>query len=585
MSYTFINWEDIPTNKTTGVTKTTCPNCSHKRKNKKDPCLYVRLDEGVAKCFHCEALSFRDHKDYNDPIYELPSQDYNNYTQLSDKMVKFLESRGISQMTAIHFRLTEEKHYIPKVGKERNCLVFNYFEGDKLVSKKYRDGQKNFMQSANTKNIFYNINSIIGEEECWIVEGEFDVLAMYEAGIKNCISVPNGANDNDRHWIESKRYLQGVERFIIATDNDEKGIELREKIAKRLGRYKCKFVEWKGKDANDDLQSGDIEESIKIRKPFPVNGTFTAFDLSDGIRKLYHNGLPDTIYPKHECFGDLKNDFSVMRGQVTVITGIPSHGKSNFNDWYVLNLINDYDMKGSWFSPEHSPMELYHTNLFEKATGKKFWGANRATEEDLERYEKWSSERVYLTSPGDNTPTWDWIMETFKEQMYAYGIDIFVIDAFNKLILPKGDKLDAINQVMTRLTHFAQSNNVCVFLVAHPTKMRKNEDGVYDQPDLYNVSGSADFRNQTHNGYTIHRYFDNDGLNQPYTEFITTKVKFKFQGNMGARTAFQYDVNNGRYFESNGTSPTFDMTTPNQKENSLKVPKTIWDNQGDNLPF
>ena len=46
------------------------------------------------------------------------------------------------------------------------------------------------------KSIFYNINSIIGKDECFIVEGEFDVLAMYECGYKNTISVPNGANDN-----------------------------------------------------------------------------------------------------------------------------------------------------------------------------------------------------------------------------------------------------------------------------------------------------------------------------------------------------------------------------------------------------
>ena len=57
--------------------------------------------------------------------------------------------------------------------------------------------------------------------------------------------------------------------------------------------------------------------------------------------------------------------------------------------------------------------------------------------------------------------------------MYSFGIDIFVIDAFNKVLLPKGNKLEEINIVLTKLTHFAQSNNVIVFLVAHPTKMQK----------------------------------------------------------------------------------------------------------------
>ena len=58
--------------------------------------------------------------------------------------------------------------------------------------------------------------------------------------------------------------------------------------------------------------------------------------------------------------------------------------------------------------------------------------------------------------------------------MYTFGIDIFVIDAFNKLQLPKGNKLDEINKVLTKLTMFAQMHNVIIFLVAHPTKMKMN---------------------------------------------------------------------------------------------------------------
>ena len=89
---------------------------------------------------------------------------------------------------------------------------------------------------------------------------------------------------------------------------------------------------------------------------------------------LYDNGLPKTLYPKSKYWNGFKDCYSVMRGQLSIGTGIPSHGKSNFTDDYVLNLINDYDLKASWFSPEHSPMSLYHTNLSEKVIGKNFWG-------------------------------------------------------------------------------------------------------------------------------------------------------------------------------------------------------------------
>ena len=102
---------------------------------------------------------------------------------------------------------------------------------------------------------------------------------------------------------------------------------------------------------------------------------------------------------------------------------------------------------------------------------------------------------------------------------------LFFIDAFNKVELPQGNKLDEINRVLTKLTSFAQSSNVTIYLVAHPTKMKKQEDGTYECPTLYDVSGSADFRNQTHNGFSIYRYFENEEINESgYTEFVNLKT-------------------------------------------------------------
>ena len=123
----------------------------------------------------------------------------------------------------------------------------------------------------------------------------------------------NGANDNDDYWRNSEKYLKGIEKFIIATDNDTKGKDLREKIAQRLGRYRCEFIEFENKDANGDLIEGKLRSSVLNRKRFPVSGTFSVKDLKDDILALYENGLPDTISPKNGCFGYLKDIFSLMR--------------------------------------------------------------------------------------------------------------------------------------------------------------------------------------------------------------------------------------------------------------------------------
>ena len=107
-----------------------------------------------------------------------------------------------------------------------------------------------------------------------------------------------------------------------------------------------------------------------------------------------------------------------------------------------------------------------------------------------------------------------------------------------------------------------------IILVAHPTKMQKDEDGIYAVPDLYSVSGSADFRNQTHNGFTIHRTFaDEDKGIEAGTTFYNTKTKFNFQGQIGGQVDFNYSTLNGRYYEKGTEEPLFSLI-----DNAIAVP-------------
>ena len=859
------NWDLIVTNKTSGTAKLKCPVCSHERRNKADKSLYVNFNSGIAKCFHCEGLFFKDsiEKSIVKDNFTIPVQTWKNYTNLSDKVITYFEGRKINQYTLKHFGITEEKYYQPQLQKEVNNIVFNYFEGDVLVNKKYRSGDKKFTQSKNAKSIFYNINSIVGSDECYIVEGECfdkfakvltpigwkcfeeltkndfiasvdllknitfvkpnaiikkqyngklieygnkkgnytsrttplhnlvyeknekllkikaedvnstqiniprngvfngvgvnlsddmlrlyiaisadftirkegeiygafkkerkyfriknileslkishsinidsrgyysvlinrkhgldafklfpnewigqlsqyqinlilneiifwdgnlvnnrsmtefnskeihniefvqtlchlsgmmstivkrknkfgewykatilrkkhstitkkiksevdyndfvycvsvdsgmilvkqdnnitisgncDVMALYEVGIKNVVSVPNGANDNDNYWINSEKYLKHIKKFYIATDNDTKGDEVSEKIAQRLGRFRCERIRFEGKDANEDLINDVLLKTINNREKYPVSGTFKVSDCYEDIISLYENGLPEVIYPKHSCFGRLKDVFSVMRGHLITGTGIPSHGKSNFTEWYVMNLVQDYNMKASFFSPEHHPFALHHTNFIEKAVGRNFWkdvdGYARINRYDIAKYHQWAEEKIYLTGTENGEfPTWDWIFEKFKEQLFSYGVDIFVIDAFNKLgFNGTGNRLQQINDVLTKLTMFAQMNNVIIFLIAHPTKMPKEANGLYASPTLYDVSGSSDFRNQTHDGFSIYRFFG-DEENEPKTVFENLKTKMKFQGEIGGQVEFSYHIPSGRYYEKNQSPPSF----------------------------
>jgi twinkle protein len=236
------------------------------------------------------------------------------------------------------------------------------------------------------------------------------------------------------------------------------------------------------------------------------------------------------------------------------------------------------------------PLELHFSNLSSLAIGRRFFSLN---DDDVSRFINWSNEKIYLTTPENGEmPTWDWLFNKFKEQQYAYGVDIFVIDAFNKLdFTDNKNHIQNINRVLGKLTMFAQMHNVIIFLIAHPTKMKKKEDGTYDEPSLYDVSGSADFRNQTHDGFCIYRFFGNN-TNSGYTTFRNNKVKYNFQGEIGDSETFFYDHENGRFYPSENNKCTIDFTlnafTQEAKEVSVsdfRPPSNFYEVEEDKRPF
>jgi twinkle protein len=88
-----------------GTEKTTCPKCSESRRNKKDPCLSVNITEGVYNCHNCgwkgNVKSF-ERKDSR-KNYQKPSQDMLKQMELSEKVVNYFGTRGISEATLKKF--------------------------------------------------------------------------------------------------------------------------------------------------------------------------------------------------------------------------------------------------------------------------------------------------------------------------------------------------------------------------------------------------------------------------------------------------------------------------------------------------
>ena len=120
-------------------------------------------------------------------------------TKLNDKFLQHFESkRKISNNTLLRFGITESIEWMPKAKVEIPVICFNYFKDQELVNIKFRGANKDMKLAKDAELIFYNLDAIKDDKECVIVEGEIDCLSMYEAGIYNCVSVPNGANVNGK---------------------------------------------------------------------------------------------------------------------------------------------------------------------------------------------------------------------------------------------------------------------------------------------------------------------------------------------------------------------------------------------------
>jgi twinkle protein len=363
----------IVVKKTNGQIKTRCPKCSEDRKKKSDPCLSVNIDEGIWNCHNCGwhgSLKVKNNF-MKEIVYKVPTKTNDSYNY-SDKFLDWFTSRGISKQTLVSNRVAEGLEYMPQVNKEVTTIQFKYYRDSSLVNIKYRDGAKNFKLVKDAERIMYGLDDLIGKKEAIIVEGEMDKLALYEAGYKNCVSVPNGASNLKMDYL--KDFPENIEKIYIAVDNDEPGLKLQEELSRRLGRDICYRVSYPQdcKDINDVLVKNNIDvvkECINKSQPYPLEGVLSVKEFDIDIDSLYETGLQRGKLIGHSKFDKL---FSFASSQLTVVTGIPTHGKSNFLEHLCMKLSTQHDWKFGVFSPEHYPMQLHFSVLAEKLIGKSF---------------------------------------------------------------------------------------------------------------------------------------------------------------------------------------------------------------------
>lgn len=538
---------------TNGRFATTCAFCSAERKKKNQRCCTVDLDKFWYSCSHCgKQGQLHTYKRKSEISYKKPV--LSAKTNLSDKVLGFFKSRLISARTLEKMHITESTEWMPKAKCDTLTINFNYFRNSELINIKYRGADKDFRLAKDCELIMYNLDNIKDTDECIIVEGEMDCLAMVEAGYINTVSVPNGATEkqNNLSYIDNcYEYFLNKKLIYIAVDNDLAGRQLRNDLAERFGKDICKYIDFECfentvKDANQCLIEYGIEGIIKAKihaKDFPIEGVFDVNYFEQDMLDMYHNGLDRGVNLNIEGF-----DLNIVKGYLTTITGIPSHGKSEFLDNIIVHLRRYSNWKGAYFSPENQPTKLHLSKLSRKLIGKSFDGDTRMSEDELLLAMNYMSGYFYFIEPEDDF-TLKSILESIKRTHLRYGIDWYVIDAWNKLdhSYQSGmTETQHISKSLDDIIRFNKVYNLHCFLVAHPTKVPKDKStGEYEIPNLYMINGSSHFYNKTDNGITVYRDFKQDK-----SMIFRQKVKFDHWGTVGM-SEYYFDKKTLRYNTSN----------------------------------
>lgn len=534
---------------TSGQEKTKCPECSPNRRKKADPCLSVNIDEGIWKCHHCGWKGSLKKK--NDTYIPPPPivKPEPPKTDIPDKVYKWFEDRGISKPVVDD----------AKIGYENRWIHFPFYKDGEVVNIKSRTADKQFRQSKNAEKCFYRFDVMSGMETIIITEGEMDALSLVEAGYNNVVSVPDGAiapnsNPSDRKFsylLSAEEHLMNATTIILAMDNDSSGNAMREELSRRIGREKCYRVNYPEgcKDMNEVLiKHGEdrLTEIITDAHPYPIDGVVLIDDvLEDAIDLL---NTPDTkgLTTGWEALDEY---YRISPSEVTIVTGVPNMGKSEWMDALMINLIQDNGWKFGIFSAENFPVKHHLLKLVGKFTNKPFWGNDRMEEATARNSMNILNEHIKFIGTQEDSVTMESILDQARILNFRYGLNGLVIDPWNTIEHKFRDgesETNYVSRILASLNTFAKIHEIHIWVVAHPRKMESDNNRKPVVPTPYDISGSANFYNKADNCITVHRHRSDD---DDYVGIHVQKVRFQYKNGKTGTGKLSYNVRSGNYFE------------------------------------
>lgn len=480
---------------------------------------------------------------------------------ISGVALEYMAKRGISEETCRYVGLGSDVH-------GNVAYQFRDLTG-RVVIVKYRPSHaiksgepKYFYQkNADTCPILYNINKIDVTQPLLLTEGMNDTMACIEAGFKNVVSIPSGANDDN--WINfNYEFLDQFEDIILWFDNDDAGESGMKKAIPRLGEYRIKIV----KPTEDDEEAvysyyHSFNENVDVRKTDANNvllacGSARILALINSAEEIPMESVIDlmdveefdieqTEYIPSGINSLDRQIYGFIDGTLNIWTAYSGTGKTTMiSQCCVLEAID----KGNtvfWFNAESTTSQMLNWVLAQAAGRQhsvEYTGANgfqfyKPTPQATQAIKQYYAKKIFvydnllLSNP-------DMVFNKMKEVYKRFGTKVFVLD--NWLCLNfRGISDTEVTGIqvdfMNKLIHFTKQNGLEVHLVCHP---RKQQAGI--PLSEYEILGTSNIVNMADRIYGLEKVWDNDlkalGYDRQFTVF-----KDRTLGIHGERIGLRYD--------------------------------------------
>lgn len=567
-------YKEIP-----GGVRLACPYEDCEDHHAKGHHFYIYSNNEVYKCFKCGKAGhlLKLKREFGDleyikqeagggKIFERTLAEMKHQTLLEDKdaMAYLMQSRGFSKKVIGLWSLGLE-YKEDRLGKKRRCIVFPYFKDNTLLNLKYKSvnkypgkegGKPRYitMQESGASHHLFGLDLVAKDAKYIIVcEGEYDAISASMYGLKNVVSVPNGAKGWGS-WVEE---LDKYEKVYLMYDNDKDGEEGAEELARRLGKYRCYRVRLPLKDLNECLVSGlsakELQECITKAYHYVDEETVELSKVIDKVDDLYRQTKTARGFPTgwNQMDGTLAG---YRGGEVTIITGDTTAGKSTFafNALYKC-LQQDH---GVLIYSAELPVAKVMAKLLSIHYQADFYDKDQFTPEMYKQGREWFlNKRLFFIDVHGSIPFFK-LNDAIELTSRFHNVKMVLLDPMNFLIDNEVDEFKAIRQFIENLEKVTKKTGVHTLLTVHPKQM--------DDPEVLRKRGM----NYMRGGSCLKQTADNVGIlwrdsaaelkGNHHVELVWTKVRDD-TGSEGV-CHFYFDPRTQRYEEEAKQKPKKERT-------------------------